>query len=575
MTKRNTRISGALLIVFVSLILASLACYSGQIPGVFELTPFYTPTPLPVAQNARFQVLENVLAPKESGRAYFSLTMDPELLRDNMMNSKSFCQPDTAARVLFAGEGSGDTIFYLIECGGSVGWTTEDRLAGPLEFSQGELAMALAPANEQSVPLLDDQYNPQPFNPLQTCKPQTIVTVSQILAADPDNDGIKDIFYQVDCPTAAGPLKGWLTNAELFGPVELNVGNRALALTSDSAEPGGQYQLASEPAPLTEANAVEGECKQGDILSAKEARLVDNTIYFRMTCQDIEGWVDQSRFVGPLLYDVGEATVIYIEPIAVFEDQLAALLAETSPDAATPTEADTTGAETGEEGMTTDQTLDPSLRRVVDYTPPLYLTNVPGEAVPMGEGANVVGQCPTDTMATVMEYAGLDIVYYRIQCDECVTTETDEDGNTVCTAQETRDGWVPQTYLKGPLDFVIGENVQVKSSSKAVMTDEDGTKYVRLPGNLTGAASVGQYTEFTGRCSLDADIEVTNILLEKARTAANKFTFYYQVVCTGQASITQQVTGTDGVVRTEVVYDAANPTTVTGILSAKDIQAAE
>jgi hypothetical protein len=49
-TKRHTRITGALLLVFTSLMLASLACYSGQIPGVFELTPYHTPTPLPLAE---------------------------------------------------------------------------------------------------------------------------------------------------------------------------------------------------------------------------------------------------------------------------------------------------------------------------------------------------------------------------------------------------------------------------------------------------------------------------------------------------------------------------------------------
>ena len=574
MTKRNARISGALLIVFVSLVLASLACYSGQIPGVFELTPFYTPTPMPVAENTRFHVLESVLAPKEVGRAFFSLTVEPEPLQDNLMNSKSSCQPDSAARILYAGLGSADRVFYLIECSGSVGWTTEDRLAGPLAFNRGELAMALAPTGQTAVPMLDDQFNALPFNPLQTCKPQTIVTVSQILAVDPDSDGIKDIYYQVDCPTTAGPLKGWLTNADLFGPIELNVGERALALTSTSGDTGGQYQLASEPAPLSESDIVEGNCLEGDILESKEARLVDNTVYFRMTCQDIEGWVDQNRFVGPLLYDVGDATVIYIEPIPVFEDQLASLQGVTS-DATPTTEGDNTSADTGEGATTDSQTLDPSLRRVVEYTPPLYLTNAPGEAVPMGDGANVVGQCTTSTMATVMEYAALDTVYYRVECDECVTTETDEEGNTVCTSKETRDGWVPQTYLKGPVDYVVGQKVAVKSSSKAIMTDDDGTKYVRLPANLTGAASIGQYTEFTGRCPLDGDFVVDNILLEKARTAANKFTFYYQVQCVGQASIVQQVTDTGGVVRTAVVYDTTNPATVTGIVSARDLQAVQ
>jgi len=43
---RNKRMTTALLLVFGSLLMATMACYSGQVPGVFELTPFYTPTPL-------------------------------------------------------------------------------------------------------------------------------------------------------------------------------------------------------------------------------------------------------------------------------------------------------------------------------------------------------------------------------------------------------------------------------------------------------------------------------------------------------------------------------------------------
>lgn len=74
----STRVSGALLLVVASLILASLACYSGQIPGVFELTPYYTPTPMPTPAESRLQVGDTAYAPQEMGRPFFYLSIYPE-----------------------------------------------------------------------------------------------------------------------------------------------------------------------------------------------------------------------------------------------------------------------------------------------------------------------------------------------------------------------------------------------------------------------------------------------------------------------------------------------------------------
>ena len=73
----STRVSGALLVVVTSLILATMACYSGQIPGLFELTPYYTPTPMPTPAESRLKVGDEAFAPQEPGRP-FSLTIYPE-----------------------------------------------------------------------------------------------------------------------------------------------------------------------------------------------------------------------------------------------------------------------------------------------------------------------------------------------------------------------------------------------------------------------------------------------------------------------------------------------------------------
>jgi hypothetical protein len=565
-TKRHTRITGALLLVFTSLMLASLACYSGQIPGVFELTPYHTPTPLPLAENSRFKVLETVLAPQEPGKTFFHLTVNPEPLQSSLMNSKSACQGDTSARILYVGQNEKAEVYYLIDCSGSVGWVAESRLAGPLQFTTGDRALVLVAEGEKAVQMLDDQLKPMPPNPLQTCKPETVITVAQIQAADPDQTGTKNVYYQINCPTTAGPVKGWVVAAELFGPIEINVKDRALAITAPGAGATTPYQLASEPAPLTEANTVTGECFEGSILEATEVVLANQTVYYKMTCGDIEGWTDQSRFVGPLLYDAGTAAVIYIPPILVFEDELPAdqggAVVETTEAVPTP-EADTTTDGTTE---ATDQQ-----RKVVEYVPPLYLSNQPGPAVPTGDNANVVGQCTTNTTARIEEYAAAEVIYDRIQCDECVQTEVDADGQTICTATETRDGWIEQSYLQGPLDYMTGEQVAIKSGSKTIETAEDGTKYFRLPVNLTGAQSIGQFTEFSGRCPLDQGVQIAGVTLEKARTSS-KFSFYYQVTCMGQPAIVKQVMVNDRP-RPEITYDTEKTEPITGILLGSDLQA--
>lgn len=561
MTKRHTRITRALLLVFTSLVLASLACYSGQIPGVFELTPYHTPTPLPVAENARFKLLETVLAPQEPGKTFFHLTVNPEPLQSNLMNSKSACQGDTSARILYVGQNEKAEVYYLIDCSGSVGWVAEDRLAGPLKFTTGDRALVLVPEGEKTVQILDDQLKPAPPNPLQTCKPETVVTIAQIQAADPEQTGTKALYYQINCPTASGPLKGWVVASELFGPIEINVKDRALAVTTPGADSTAPYPLANEPAPLTETNAVTGKCFEGSILEAIEVILTNETVYYKMTCGDIEGWTDQSRFVGPLLYDAGTTAVIYIPPVLVYEDELPA---DQSSTAIEPPEEE--ASPEVESAAGTEQQ-----RTVVEYVPPLYLANRPGPAIPSGDNANVVGQCTTNTTARIEEYAAVDVIYDRIQCDECVQTEVDADGQTICTATETRDGWVEQSYLQGPLDYMVGDQVAIKSGSKTIETADDGTKYVRLPVNLTGAQSIGQFTEFSGRCPLEQGVQIAGVTLEKARTSS-KFSFYYQVTCTGQPAIVKQVIVNDRP-RPEITYDTEKTEQITGILLGSDLQA--
>lgn len=563
MRTRHTRISAGLLLVLISLLTTSLACYSGQVPGLFELTPFYTPTPLNTPEAPRFSELELVLAPQESGRTFFNLTTDPEPLSPNLVNSKSMCQGDAAAQILFAGIDHFDEVYYLVDCSGSVGWVAEDRLAGPLLFAIEELALTIAPQGgvNQSIELLDDALRPLPFNPLQSCKPESVVQVGNILAADPEGDGVKTIFYRIDCPTTGGPLRGWVTDDDLFGPVPLDVDERALAFAAE-----GDFEMASEPGPVAPDNEVEGECNAGDILVSQEVRLVNGITYYRMACGDMEGWITPDHFVGPLEFDTGVNVVVYVPPIPVFADEIALATEEVGEDVEAfdgDETADVTDLDAAPAGDGAERSQAQG-RQVVQITPPLYLTDNPGPPILAGEDANVAGECSTGMVAYLEDYAAVDTIYYQVTCNECVT---DEDGELVC---EDRMGWADQQYLQGPVDFVVGREVMFRESSSAVEEDESGNVWARIPPNIESAGTIGAFTRFAGRCLQSEGMEITGIVLEKDRTR-NQFSFFYTVQCTGQSStVTEERDG--NIVRPKVTYND-DETLVTGYVSGRDLVA--
>ncbi|MBN2304954.1 MAG: hypothetical protein JXQ72_10775 [Anaerolineae bacterium] len=560
MSNRKTRLSSSLLLVAFSLLIVNLACYSGQVPGLFELTPYYTPTPLNEVENARFAVLEEVLAPQEPGRAFFNLTLDPEPLDPSLLNSKAMCEGDSPAQVLYSGIGGEGKIYYLVDCVGSVGWVEEYRLAGPLNFAKDELAIAVIPSGAMSIEIMDDFFNPMPFNPMLICQPETIVTVRELQAVDLSGDGTKEVVYNIACPTASGDdLIGWVTNDVLVGPVQINVNERALALSSADSD---VFRLASEAAPVTDDNVIEGECVPGSILEAKSVKLVDDTVFYKVICGDVEGWTEQARLVGPLQYNVDDYTLIHVPPVHVFADELPV-------DDGVSDGSDTT--ETTEPDADAPA-IDPTERKVVQYVPPLYLTDSPGEAILIGDEANVVGQCATHTITQVQEYAGFDKVYYRIACDECVATETDADGIETCTATERREGWTPQRYLLGPLVFVPGERLMYKSDSPQIDPDIETPTWVRLPTTTTGATIIGRFTQFNGRCLLEDGVEVVDVVLEQSLTTG-MYSFLYQVQCTGQRA-TYDESGGAGDAR-PVTYHEDELVTITGYAAVDDLERIE
>ncbi|NDJ76318.1 MAG: hypothetical protein GYB65_08655, partial [Chloroflexi bacterium] len=140
--------------------LASMACYTGQIPGFLEATAYYTPTPLPVDEYAQFDVLETVLAPEESGQAFFFMTEKPEALLTSKLNSKSLCEMNSAADILYAGR-IGNTE------NGTIFLNDYGRIIGdPLPASNGLVHVVNVVLYPEDLTSLTEQTN-DPIDPFE------------------------------------------------------------------------------------------------------------------------------------------------------------------------------------------------------------------------------------------------------------------------------------------------------------------------------------------------------------------------------------------------------------------------
>jgi len=565
----STRVSGALLVVVTSLILATMACYSGQIPGLFELTPYYTPTPMPTPAESRLKVGDEAFAPQEPGRPFFYLTIYPEPLANNVLNSKALCNGNSTATVLYAAQAPDNQVYYLVDCVGSVGWVEEHRLAGPLRFERNDLALAVAPAGEQRVTMLDEfTLQPAPVF-LQQCMSGSIVPVLDIKVADQNADGVKELYYQIDCPRGT---RGYVEGTQLLGPLEINVGDRALAVLGESDE-DEIYQLAAEPGPVSADNVVEGACVEGDVLVAEEARVVDDTIYYRMTCGDINGWTTDDRFIGPFLFDIGQNALVQVEPIASVR-----------------TEDDPPLEEEGEEILVEDAPASTSAEPEIVYTvPPAFLTSAAGPAVFETEEteSNVVGVCPNRSVATISSYAGTNgQIYYEVTCMGCpadqVQTEqrpTIIDGVaniatvSICPETQEMSGWLDQETLRGPLPLVPGDRVQIVETSPTIQTTDEGETFVRLPITTSGAFALtpsSQHVEFAGRCPIDSEFTVVDFATEKSRTGTG-LTFYFKIECTGQPASYTQVDQAGRTSSSQVTFNVDASETIAGWVLARDL----
>ncbi|NDJ74940.1 MAG: hypothetical protein GYB65_01665, partial [Chloroflexi bacterium] len=542
-------------------------------------------------------------------------------------------------------------VYYLVDCVGSVGWVVEDRLAGPLGFQVEQLAITVSRGDSPYVTLLDETLMPlaDPEPPfagadVNACRPGNIVEVLRIQAADRDLDGIQEVYYRIECPLTnsfgqlMGKTKGWVTNFDLFGPARIkdtddaNVENRAII-------PEGETEFLLElptDGDVFEEMVTAGEaretvtCSEETPLLAQETRQIGNQIYYRFECTSTEGglvngWTDQSAFVGPLLYDPGVSALLspasfpilteeLPESIREEADALAASLREV-PDEEPEEETDDAAAESSAAG---DEEETEAAQNVVYFNSPLYLTDNPG--IPLdpnklgeGETGNVVFQCLPNEIGPITEYAGIqsndpdaDTIYYLVSCRGCtpeqaeLTYREEGVGNTkrvvvdsLCPGQTQGDdeaddgeestfdpsslpaetGWIGQSQLRGPLLFVPGDVTRYRDTSDTILAPDDRedvetpVTYVGIPATIEGAEFPGPNTNYNGRCLLDSEIQITGVLLRENETSSG-YTVFYEISCLGEKSVREREPDE---IYTITTYQEGVTQPITGLAVAEDL----
>lgn len=422
------------MLVLSVLVLAALACYSDSPMWPYDLTepapsPTFIPTPGPDS-TARFKVGDLVIAPRKltNPQPFLFLADHPEPVNSTLSNSSGNCVFDEELEVLYAGHKADTEVFYLVTCKGTVGWTNEENLEGPIQIRKGQSAFTL-PIDANGNPITTGMFgihNSQPpvFGPPTVqCQVGEDVSVSAISIPGEDQ-----IWYQVRC---SGGI-GWVEGSRLFGPLVLP-GSNGVGLVSPEVE---SISLTTAPG----ADEVVGECPGDSIIETQNLELVDETAYYHITCNDQDGWTTQENLIQlPFLPD----TLLLIEVPQVEKEVVAddAVVAE-------DTEA------------TVDDTLE---GEDVVLTAPI--TENPGNE---SDDNPAIGECVTLTIAPILDVTFRNSqFFYQVTCDE-------------------QTGWLNEIYALVNADFTPDDVVAITEAGLVGAGSEAGFYVSEEPQTLAG-----------------------------------------------------------------------------------------
>jgi hypothetical protein len=401
----QSRYSKPLLAIAV-LLIAALACYSDSPVWPFEMTaapPTTTPLPTPDANNpAKFAIAQTLLCPRPTapGQAFCFVTRFPEELQPGVINASGSCEYNVDLEVLYVGRQSADIVYYLVACGGTVGWINENRLVGPVTFLRGQSALTTPVGAEGEVFPINSQEPPTP-GPAVNCQVNEVVDILGVSGLPTG-----EIWYRIKCSGGTG----WVEQNRIFGPLPLpSVGGLGMVLPSDAPTP-----LTSDPAAPTADNTV-GECAPNSVINTLSAQRLGDQVYYQITCGDQTGWLPKEVLIE-IPYPPGVLALVHV-------------IAPEVPAEAAPAE-DAAEEDTGEEGDGEQA-----------QTGPIVLNAPMTENPEFAIGDNVVGECPSGTVVPINQITVADNqFFFQVTCSE--TT-----------------GWLHDEYVLAKVDYPLDVEV--------------------------------------------------------------------------------------------------------------------
>lgn len=444
------------------LMLTTLACYSDNSLGLFELTPApptVTPLPTPLPNQAQFKIGDLAWAPASVTEAAFrlDLTTVPEPLAADLSNkSPQSCSQNSLLRILYSGIHENGQIYYLVDCRGVAGWTPGDNLLGPITIVANDRALTteagVDPSGAFKIELSDPPYRENdPFRQKADCKVNDTVDV---LAMSGYSTG--ELYYKIRCAHPFNPVAqnvGWTTAEALFGPVRFRNGETGLV-----ARESESINLVSEP----NGDNIVATCQQDELVKITTTPVVrlDNDLFYEVECVGGKGWTNQDVLVGPIPFEVGTQVLVTAPGV------------NNSAEARQPIQAET--EEPAADGGVTAEASPSDLPTI----PSVALTSQP-EPLLLD---NQVGECPDAAVTTVQAFAGVGgRLYAQVEC-----------GGTV--------GWLDETVLYGPVLYDVGETVML--GEKAIIGFGDRGIYLSI--KLFDIEGRGGGSEvIAGDCAID------------------------------------------------------------------------
>ena len=464
------------MLVLAVLVLAAMACYSDSPLWPNELTPAppsptFIPTPEP-GGTARFDIGDLVIAPRRltNPQPFLYVADYPEPVNSTLTNRSGTCLFDDELEVLYAGNKAETDIYYLVACRGSVGWTNQENLEGPIEIRKGQTALTLpVDANGNAITAgTFGIHNSQPpvFGPATVqCQIGEDVSVSAISVPEPGR-----IWYQIRC---SGGI-GWVEGTRLFGPLVLPAHN-GVGLVSSEVE---SITLTSAPG---EGDVV-SECPGDSIVVTGGLELVNETPYYRLACNGEQGWSTQEALNAlPFLPN----TLLLIEVPQLDEAPVEGEVAVEDTEAPT----DQVPANEGGEGGDDEVTL----------TAPI--TENPGNEA---DDNPVAGQCENLSIAPILDASiRNNQFFYQVTCGE----------NT---------GWLSEFYALTTANFQRDDVVAITEAGIVGTGNEAAFYLSEVPQTVAGARGT------IGACELGTQATVNDYTyLEQAGILR----VYYQITC--------------------------------------------